>query len=323
MALVLVWHLQPITSGAIEPTTLGIVFRMLVQGFYWEIGLLGVPIFFMVSLHLYYARRERGEPEYFRSRLVRLVVCFIFWAAVQWVVAIAVNKGSPGFSWWDIPEGGPELPLVYGSVFYFLFELILLVLVAELVLRLPTRVRHILLVILGVAPLIVFTALQSVDIVLRHSLIMSFLPYVSAAYVWTRWPERFSHMRWWFTGLWFIAMSSEQIIHQLVRGAPLYGSPYDRVAIVFGALAVCAWVSSLASRLDWTATRYLSYYSLGIFAVHKYFLLLMLTVLPEMRVTFAGLWIDLRYLAAFPPTLALTAAAVWFLARSPLRRFVR
>jgi hypothetical protein len=322
MALVLLWHLHPVSYSVTGYNHVSTVFRILVDGFYWDITLLGVPIFFAVALRLYYARRER-EAAYFRRRVLWLVGCFVFWTVVQWAVASAVNRGLPGLSWDNIRQGGPELPLVGGSVFYFLFDLIMLVLLAECVLRLPDRTRYVLLVIMGVVvPLFVFTGLEAAGIALHYSLLTCFIPYVSAAYVWTRWPGRFHNLRWWFTGLWLAGVCLEQVLYRLTHAVPAGGPPYARAAIFFGALSVCAWATSPGSRLGGRVTYYLSRYSLGIFALHKYFQLLMLKVVPEWGVAFAGVELDLRYLAIFVPTLALTFVGVALLAHSPLRRFV-
>ena len=322
LALVLLWHLRPLTYAVTEPNLFTALFRLLVNGFYWDITLLGVPIFFMVSLRLYYARREQGAA-YFPRRIAWLLAIFVFWTAVQWAVASVVYGGVPGFSWWSIHQGGPDLPQVDGSVFYYLFDLLFLVMLAEGLLRIPEAVRRVVLVLLGVVvPVFVFTGLELAGISLHHSLLVCFVPYVSAAYVWVRWPEYFTRLRWWFTALWLVAVCVEQIVYRLWQVNAFGGPAYARAGIVFGSLAVCAWVTGPAARLGEVVPRCLARYSLGVFALHKYFQLVMLSVVPEWGVAVAGLWLNLRYLAVFLPALALTAIAVALLAHSPLRRFV-
>nr|MDA8174543.1 acyltransferase family protein [Nitrospiraceae bacterium] len=81
ITFVLIWHLKPVDVTAIPaPATVfnGILEQIpIVLGiFYYQVTLIGVPLFIIVSLYLFYGKI--GADNYFRKRMIRILQIFAF-----------------------------------------------------------------------------------------------------------------------------------------------------------------------------------------------------------------------------------------------------
>ena len=142
--LVILHHLQPWS---------GFRTRAYLWAFYAEVTCLGVPLFYLVSLYLLAQRADRG-PSYFLKRVLRLVL--LYWSSHRrrrWSTRSSIMRGRTVCSPFS-SNGGPGLPVVGPSVFFFLFDLIVLVVVMWAFFQLPARART----IVGVAIVIATAA---------------------------------------------------------------------------------------------------------------------------------------------------------------------
>lgn len=142
ISLVLFWHLQPIRISTTEKST--ILLKILGLGFaqfYLQVSLIAVPIFFLVSLYLFYHKIEVLSLAGVSKRYLRIGRVYLFWTVCQFAffygtIFIISSHNLPRNLPIPIPihrllmEGGPPLPIVGGSVFYFLFSLLVLVLLS-------------------------------------------------------------------------------------------------------------------------------------------------------------------------------------------------
>ena len=142
ISLVLFWHLQPIRlSVADNSSGLIKIFGIGLTLFYLQITLVAVPVFLLVSIYLFFQKIEDFTTENVSRRCLRIAVVYLFWTVCQFAFFYGLmfiqyfHNGVRNFSA-PIPihrllmEGGPPLPIVGGSVFYFLFVLLILVLVS-------------------------------------------------------------------------------------------------------------------------------------------------------------------------------------------------
>ena len=140
ISLVLIWHLKPfqILTSDKSPSYLRILAYGISQ-FYSQISLIAVPLFILVSLYLYYTNLEDHTNDYLRTRFLRLGGVFLFWSVFQFAIYYGIlitNSFHNDSINYELPlpihrlimEGGPPLPVVGKSVFYFLFVLLILVL---------------------------------------------------------------------------------------------------------------------------------------------------------------------------------------------------
>ena len=160
--LVVLWHTQGITVVLpTTPTWFQRAVDLAVAGIYVEITLLAVPTFLLVSIWLYVLRRD-GSAAYLRRRLLRLASLFLVWSVIQTAIALLIEGRDVRLEVGDLFTGGPPLPIVGGSVLYFLSNLMLLLCVAEGLMRLTRELRRRLsigmLCVLGVTYAVAFAA---------------------------------------------------------------------------------------------------------------------------------------------------------------------
>lgn len=129
--LILLLHAKPVAPC--KTSTAPIFFFYGITAFYDFVASLGVPVFMLISVVLLEMKLQHNEA-YFGGRLKRLLDIFVFWTAVQFVAWGMTsylgmqNVYSPSFSSFPgiIFRGGPPLPIVGGSVFYFISDLIVI-----------------------------------------------------------------------------------------------------------------------------------------------------------------------------------------------------
>ena len=311
ITLVLVWHLRPLPS-------MGPLWR-LDWVTYWELGLLGVPVLLLISLYLFDRRAARGG-RYVARRLGYLVLMLAVWGIVQTVVYLLVDHHLPSLSWQLVYMDGPALPKVGDSVFYFLFDLLLLTAASYAYFRLPARVRTAVGVLVIVASLALFEA-SSLEAIpaLHYFSPLNFLIYVPLA-AWLAEPRSYKRLRWYALAAWVVLFA-----HDLVLAGPVPLSRhltdfsyYGRASLAAGAVALLTLTLAAKPRRVPLLER-AGRYSLGIFALHKYAWYVVATIVAD---SFLDAHANLE-----PPLIALlavaaTLVAVWLVAQSPLRRWV-
>nr|MDA8173560.1 hypothetical protein [Nitrospiraceae bacterium] len=230
--------------------------------------------------------------------------------------------------------GGPDLPIAGGSVFYFLFDLILLYILAYGYYRLKDTIRR----PLGLLVIIISMVYFQYCIFSRRAVafwrLENFLIYVPIAYF-LRFSDGFPKLKNFFL-LGFIIFSVEESMVALRMHFLGYGVLYDRVSIAIGATAITSVIleaSKLAAnekKSDFI--RLLSVYSLGIFALHKYWVLLVNLMFLELfingfsnqsvNVQIFNLNLDALQLIKVAAEVAFTLLSVYLLGRTPLKKYV-
>lgn len=276
--LVLVRHLRPFSvSRQGQGITHILIF---VQDLiYTQLTTLAVPVFFIISLYIFFGKRTT-KKDYTIQRIVKLIGIFIFWVGVQtvaWLLTLLYFRTvkSYDYPWPDISfldfivHGGPPLPIIGQSVFYFLFVLICLTLLAEMFYRLPRKIASIISVVIVVYSLLLFEYIQLNNLVISYWNIENFVLYIPLAYwLHARLEKIAARKHWIITG--FLLF----IIHDLVivsKGLLL--SPYGRVTTVLGAI----WLFCSFAQSQNRASQFVSFLgakSLGIYALHSYWLLI-------------------------------------------------
>jgi fucose 4-O-acetylase-like acetyltransferase len=127
--------------------------------FYTEATCLGVPLFYLVSLYLLAQRADRGVM-YFVHRILRLALLYVLFAATQAIVYVLIHHARPHGLRNMFYNGGPGLPIVGQSVFFFLFDLIVLVAVMWVYLKLPGRARTVVGVAIVAGTAVLFEAIS-------------------------------------------------------------------------------------------------------------------------------------------------------------------
>ena len=288
ICLVLFLHLAPLrfSSTTEEFSIYTTVITKLVDGFNAQVCLLAVPIFIIVSLYIYFLK-SHNDFNYTKKRILRLGEIYLFWTLVQIAIYLLIynqeNYPEISFTWKNflkiIIQGGPSLPLVEHSVFYFLFALIILTLLSYcyqswLGYCSPQTQKNINLICIT-SWLAYFEFMTFANITIPYWRLDSFLILIPVAYCLVNYQEsifRFRH----FHLLGFLIFSLQDIVLLLLDyelGA------YGRASVVFGAIYLFILVCSRPwGEQKNNVVSFLSKYSLGIFAIHKYWQLLLYTL---------------------------------------------
>lgn len=305
-------HLMPIAiAGSSQVAALATVLLGLFGMYVMPIA---VPTFFLVSLTLYFAK-----PALTR-RLGRLIPVFAFWVGLQYALYMVVLGGYPPLDLQTLTKGGPSLTGIssYPSVFWFLFDLIVLTILAEafrhMCLRLGRNANFLSWALIAVS-LTGFAACEAFGRRVDHWSLVNFLVYIPLAWILTEreaWQWRpFAAA---FVGLTIVELA---LAWATPSASVLEVSGYARVAIPAGATALFLWGRRTGDhpKLQWFGRN-----SLGIYALHDTLRILLLGM-PTFLFRWAGLTISLTIVTSVV-ALALTLLATWALSRTRLRRFV-
>ena len=337
-SLVLVWHLQPLVL--LEPrgtTRPGTVAAALLKIFNYQVCLLAVPLFFLVSLHLLHARIKERPHDATPRRIRRVGTVYLFWVGCQFALFYAIATvrllatGESRFST-DLPphllvmQGGPSLPIIGMPVFYFLFVLFVLVGLSGALQssRLSTAAMRRVAAALALASVVYFEYLNLSGGGLAFWRADNFVLYAPISYLLVG-QSRENLLRLAAACCAGYVLFSMQDIFLRSQGQSSGG--YSRVSIVFGAVALLCFFLRAENSPASSVAAFLSRYSLGVFATHKYWQLVVTTAflaagsLVPIR---AGLFpLDLRSLGIAALSAALTLAGVTIGGRTVFRRFLR
>lgn len=318
IVLVLVWHLQPL-KGFRSPIVAAPVFVFNVQ-----VALLAVPLLFTLSL-LLLLRRGDASWRYLRRRTGWLAALFAVFSCIQWGLAALVNTDPVKVTAARVFMGGPPLDVGGDSVFYFLSDLMILTALGWLLLRVPRAVARYIAWATIALPAVAYPLLSVAGVELSYWDPLCFLPYVGLAWVAVEYERGLARAAWALLGAYVVVAAAELLFMEYGAApftAPIGGMQrevYARVTLILGVAAVLALATRL--RIGPDAVVYAtSRYSLGLYALHKWLLLAVVTALAGFS---AGALSALFWLGVTVLTAAGTAVAVALLGRSPLWRLVR
>jgi fucose 4-O-acetylase-like acetyltransferase len=337
ISLVLFWHLVPIRILVTEKSTvLTKIIGFGLTQFYLQISLVAVPMFLLVSMYLFYQKIEDSTLEGMSKRVLRIGRVYLFWTAFQFAFYYGImfiqylHNGVIHF-WLPIPvprllmEGGPPLPIVYGSVFYFLFVLLISVLVSTVFYSL----RHVkkLLPLIGISVVIVsilyFEFLNLNSRGLEHWRIENFIIYIPLSYFLLRQEsgKLVRYIPYFYMG--YVLFSAQDVY---LRHQGYHCGAYSRISIVFGSIALFSSALQLKNLNKSTVITFLSTYSLGIFATHKYWQLIVNVAFQffgfSMPVYHVAFPLDLRALTMAVISMLLTFSAILFGGHTLIKRYI-
>ena len=343
IVLVLLWHIQPLRFSPLGlpvdqsiPSLLPNPMRYLLELFNLQFTLIAVPLFYLVSLYLFYSHFPVNSS-YLKDRLSRISKLCVFWTAVQFAVYFTVcslglclhssELECEPLSFFSF--AGPSLPMVGDSVFYFLFDLLLLTILAFLYARMNDRMK----MPIGVATILGFAIYFEMrnlgGVPIPYWSPGNFVIYIPIAYM-LRHTRAIYEFRYYLLGV-FVVLSVLVCLNPwcVLSTVSVY-SAYARVGIVLGAVGVFSTINSLNLSERNRFVEFLSRYSLGIFAIHKYLQLSFILIfhkafsafeIPDSLVVF-DVQLNLVALAVGVSAIAFSLVCVKLLGRTPLRQYV-
>ncbi|MEN6482208.1 MAG: acyltransferase [Anaerolineaceae bacterium] len=312
--LVLIWHLQPISAYMMQTnSSFGVFGWLSVDFLYRYVTTLAVPTLICISMVLF-IKKSLLTDGYWKERLPRLILLFLFWTCIQFVFYLLAGGRFPPTISTIIPDGGPGLPYVGGSVFYFLFALVICTGVAAIFLKLSDKLKFIASTIVIFLSCLVFIISSHYKSPLKITEMENYYLYIPIAYYLVKYQNKLVHYRMLFIFGYLLAVAYEAGI---VRSTT---SAYARLSIVFGVLSLISIVLPVQFGRR-PAMEFLSKYCLGIFCLHKYWLYLFITFLGVIK-SQVYVPIFLGGLILFITTVVLTFISVYLLGRTKLRKFV-
>lgn len=343
ICLVLILHIRPVRI--ISEDTLGYsgIANFILDQIYLISTPLAVPLFILTSLFLLIAKLQSTGIEYCINRCKRLFEIFVFWTTIHISIYYCISFiqslwSHTTFSWY-IPNlqiyqllsgTSPPLPIVGDSVFYFIVVLIVLTVMTYYFLKIKSHnIKNNIALSLIVLSLVYFEILNVTGTYIAYWRLDNFIVYIPIAYfLFNQQNERIRKKYVLLLYLCFFVFGCQDV---LLRSYHVNIGLYARVSIVCGALAVftsCTNINSLKSN---QIVIFLSKFSLGIFAIHKYYLYILTIITVNLfsilgwsnSVLIMGLPIDLQAVFNALPTIILTLATVHLLSYSSLQKFVK
>lgn len=319
--LVVVWHLQPVSAGMLpQGTALALWGERILHFFYFNISLLAVPSFILISLYLFICKLSE-DGGYWKKRFLKLLQIYVFWVGIQFILYLLTGGPLPLPLKTIIRSGGPELsfgPLmpVVPSIFYYLYALIFCTVLAFLFLKLPKKIQWMAAFLVIAGSCVYFLLTPSYKIGIDTRSMKNYYLYAPVAFYLHCYRDQFVKYR----ALLLAGCVCAIVLEYTIAGM---SSAYGRVSIFLGALALVSYFISgwhAASR----PTVLLSRYSLGIFALHGYCMAAVLVPYALLRNSPRAFPLQtipeglLSLLAVF----ALTCLIVWMMAKTKLRMYV-
>ncbi len=346
ISFVLIGHLETIDISApkLQAYNFNIILKQAIIFFYFQIIFLAVASFLLVSLFLYFQKLETTGKAYFFKRIPHLTSLFLFWVTLQYVMYYLTVIWKTGLPFKQqlaqlagtftpsifILDGGPRLPIVGDSVFYYFSELIFLIILASVFFAIAKNER--LGTILGaawiIASLVYFEIACFQQTHIPYNRLHSFSLYVPLAFFFFKFRDTFSKPLLFFLITGYLAFSIQDY---LLRSQEMNFNIYARPSIVFGAASLFYGIKNIKSRYETKITKFLSKYSLGIFATHKYiqyFFVVLLTPIFEAynigkKIPIWLFRVDVRAWVITAATLAVTFLIVYMLDKTPLNKYVK
>ena len=268
---VLIWHLRPFYF-ILDKNTNSFIYiaAKIFRNLELLLFLIAVPLFYIVSLYLFLIKKP--DNKYFKSRIIKIFNIFSFWSIFHYLFFLIITKEVPKFDW-DILIGlKPSLPLVGDSVFYFLFNLICLTSFAFLYRKIVSKkLINLLNSIIIIFSLFLFEASYINNVIIPYHWLINFVIYIPIAYYLVNHPTLIIKYRFLYLAT-YILFSFHDIF---LRSYNYFPSIYGRISIVCGTLTIFCYIYSFKIKDYWYIQK-LSKYSLGLFAIHKYWQCLIL-----------------------------------------------
>lgn len=332
ISLVLLWHLQPLQLNVTGESAFSIkLLKFLVEQFNYQITLLAVPLFLLVSIFLFFGKMQGQVADYSRKRLLRIFEIFLFWTTFQ-TLGYLLIRSLPTIQSTDLVIRFPStvfeiltLGGLGGSVFYFLFVLLGLQIMASVygVFWEKQRILTIISILWIIVSVFYFEYKNITYAHLPYWRIDNFLVYVPIAYLLRRIENK---KLLYFIPVLFLGYSLFSAYDlYLGRIGPDPGI-YGRLSISLGATALFSAILQLRSLKENKIILFLSSYSLGIYAVHNYWQKLFIYVFRTLGLSSgelsASFVVNVWNLIIFVLVIALTALTILLLRKTPLKRFI-
>lgn len=320
IVFVLIWHLRPL-SFILDKNTPKFIFvtAKIVHNVELQLYLTAVPLFYIVSLYLFFIKKP--DNKYFRLRIIKIFQIFGFWSIFNYIFVLIVTKEFPEFSWETIKGLKPSLPLVGDSVLYFLFNLIGLTIIAFIYQKANYFLMRILNHIIIIFTLILFEVSCIVNSSIPYHWLFNFIIYVPIAYYLVNKPDQIVKWKYCFLAGYMI-FSLHDI---LLRTYNYYPSIYGRISIICGALTIFCFVYKLRIPELWYVQK-LSKYSLGLFALHKYWQCLFFLFVKNLEFSivtgFFGIPLNIVFPSVGILSIIFSLFSIWLFNFSNLKRFV-
>lgn len=318
---VLIWHLCPFNFILDKNTHLIIyIAAKILRNVELQLFLTAVPLFYIVSLYLFLIKNP--DNKYFKSRIIKILKIFSFWSIFHYIFFFIITKEIPKFSW-DILIGlKPSLPLVGDSVFYFLFNLICLTSFAFLYQKISDKqLIETLNLIIIIFSLFLFEAFSINNSNIPYHWLINFIVYVPISYYLVNHPSKILKYRLFYLVV-YLLFSLHDIF---LRSNNYFPSIYGRISIVCGALTIFCFIYSLKIKDFWYIQK-LSKYSLGLFAIHKYWQCLILLFIIYFKFSTAiflfGIPINIVFLITGILVLFFSVLSIRLLNKTFLKQFI-
>ena len=328
--LVLALHLRPFIVHHDYPgTSLAFYAKLGLTLFYKQVCNIAVPLFLLLSLVLLFDKLSQKEiTPYIKKRLLRLTTLFLFWTGCQFVLYYATTDSIDHTatllsSWLLLMQGGPPLPEVGGSVFYFLFVLLCLTLGGWALFGILGTRRLQWPVYVGLL-ILFFTYFQVRNWYgwdkIPYWRLDNFLVYIPLAYALYKHKKRISAPFTILVTVLFLLFAAQD--HYLRSHIGSTGA-YSKVSVIFGATSIYSifYAFRFKALLPAGPMIFLSRYSLGIFALHKYWQLFVITYVPTIPVPTTLL--DISSLIPALIIVLLTCVSVFLLGQTRAGMFFR
>ncbi|MCC5668115.1 acyltransferase [Nostoc sp. CHAB 5784] len=280
IAFVFIWHLRPF-KFIINDSTHGfvLIIAKILRGLELQLSLTAVPIFYIVSLYLFF--QKSGSVKYLQKRITKLIKIYLFWVIFQNIFFIIATRKIPNLSWKIIIGLEPSLPIVGDSVFYFLFNIICLTILAFLYKLIKSDyLKSIVSCTVVIFCLFYFEACCLLNLSIPYYWLINFVIYIPIAFYLTNFPNKLLNFKFYYL-IAFILFSFHDIY---LRTSGYDLSIYGRIAIICGAITIFCYVYSRKEIKENFLVQKLSKYSLGLFSLHKYWQYLFLLLIKPYQV---------------------------------------
>ncbi|MBL8076486.1 MAG: acyltransferase family protein [Anaerolineales bacterium] len=348
IVLVLIWHLQPfdISIPNITRFSVNIIFKEALNVLYFQVTLIAVPSFLIISQYIYFQKLKQYGYIYFFKRLAVLFYITIFWISAQflfyYLVIPLLSAGTitlpppTNISDWLrlIMIGGPfklnSNTNVGSSAFYYLTTLIALTIFSTLyaiACRNKQLEKFISILIISMS-LIYFQQHSFKEGVITYSRIENFIIYIPIAHLVNSYRDRLRYTANYVLWAGYFLFCFQDVY---LRTSGFQFNIYGRVSIVFGATALICSLINKKNTTEAPSVRFLSSHSLGIFALHlyiQYFMTLYLMPIFSLyyirrKMPFWEFRINFQVLSIGLLTVLVTFICVYILGKTPLRKFVK
>jgi hypothetical protein len=318
--LVLFWHFQPLHFNIESGHVFSYMLNRINSYFLYEISLIAVPSFYFISLYLFSIRDKTAS--YVIKRILRLVELFLFWSIIQIGIYYIANNKLPLIDFALIRSGGPELPYVGGSVFYFLFNLIFLTLGMLFYLKNAAKEKFVLSFVITVISFVLFElAIFLPNSKVGHESLLNFLYLIPLVYLFNRMKNTFLKQRYKLLTSFILLTFHDIILREYFHYSwPLYG----RLSIVLGTITFISFIFSYnftktIGTINQTITL-VAKYSLGIFAIHKY--CQYISTIMYHNYSYSFYFIDLKYGFIFINSIVFIIIFIWLCSNTFLKRYI-